>query len=325
MTNPFAFIVGCPRSGTTLLQRMVDAHPQIAIVPEIGWLASRYEERKGLTPEGMVTSQFLSDLRSLGRYTPLPVSTRDIESVIASGSAVSYANLITWLFDAQGKVKGKHFVGSKSVDHVRALRTLHGLWPRAKLVHLIRDGRDVGLSAIHWRKAAKLANVFGTWKEAPVSTAAVWWEWQVRLAREAGNSLGEKVYYEMRYESLVRRPAETCQALCEFLGVPYDEAMLNFHRSRPKSDPDLDAKHAWLPPTPGLRDWNSQMPGPDVERFEAVAGKLLDELGYPRATRRPRAGSMEHAARIRRLFEGRPLPRAWTAAHNEVSRCRGVS
>jgi len=294
---------------------MVDAHPQIAIVPEIDWLASRYESRAGLTPEGMVTPQFLSDLRGLGRYTALPTSPRELEGMIASGRSVSYADLITWLFGAHGKIRRKRLVGSKSVGLVVALRTLHALWPRAKLVHLIRDGRDVGLSAIHWRRSAKLAQLFATWNEAPVATAAVWWEWQVRLAREAGSAMGAGVYYEMKYESLVRRPEEACQALCGFLGVPYDEAMLNFHRSQPQSAPGLDAKHAWLPPTPGLRDWSRQMSSADVERFEAVAGGLLDEIGYPRATGRPSEGSIEHAARVRRLFEGRPLPRAWPTDH----------
>ena len=57
--NPFVFIVGCPRSGTTLLQRMVDAHSQIAIVPETHWIARWFEKRKGLTPEGFVRAKLI--------------------------------------------------------------------------------------------------------------------------------------------------------------------------------------------------------------------------------------------------------------------------
>ena len=76
-------------------------------------------------------------------------------------------------------------------------------------------------------------------------------------------------------------------ALCDFLGLPYHDAMLKFYEGREKADPSLDAKQAWRPVTPGLRDWRSQMTLDDIERFEAVAGDLLDDLGYPRAVPNP--------------------------------------
>ena len=314
MTNPFVFIVGCPRSGTTLLQRMVDAHRQIAIIPEIGWIAQFYESRQGLTPEGLVTPAFVSFLiqrGGFGRYARLPISRQELEDLISSCDPISYAALLTLVFDRHGRNGGKSLVGSKTVDHVCNIRTLHRLWPLAKFVHLIRDGRDVCLSALNWRKADKLAERFATWREDPVSTAALWWEWSVRLGREDGNALGADLYFEIRYEALVAHPEEECAALCDFLGVAYDDAMLTFHKNRAKTEEGLDAKHAWLPPTPGLRDWRSQMPRDDLERFEATAGSLLDELGFPRGADRLRARSLEHAATIRSQFEGRPLPQHW--------------
>jgi hypothetical protein len=153
-----------------------------------------------------------------------------------------------------------------------------------------------------------------TWSQDPVTTAGLWWEWTVKLGRQAGNALGCSLYYEMRYESLVARPADECRALCAFLGLPYEEAMLRFHEGRKKTDSPSDAKHAWLhsaenasefrlrPITPGLRDWRSQMSREDTERFEAVAGGLLDELGYPRAIPRLQPERLEVASRIRELF-----------------------
>jgi hypothetical protein len=59
--NPYVFIVGCPRSGTTLLSRMIDAHRQIAITHETYWIAKRFERRQGVTPDGLVTPELLSD------------------------------------------------------------------------------------------------------------------------------------------------------------------------------------------------------------------------------------------------------------------------
>ncbi len=313
MTNPFVFIVGCPRSGTTLFRRMVDAHPQLAIIPEIGWISRRYENREGLTPEGMITPSFIGILKDgFGRFTPLPVSLGEVESLLASPRPVSYAEIITLMFDRYGESRGKSFVGNKTPEHVFGINTLHSLWPQAKFVHLIRDGRDVCLSAINWRRATKLAERFRTWEKDPLSTAALWWEWHVRMGRESGSSLGHQLYYEMSYESLVANPAEECSALCAFLGIPYDEAMLRFYEGKVKTDSALDAKHAWLPPTPGLRDWRTQMSSQDVERFEAVAGDLLEELGYTLKVERIPDERLKYAVQIRSLFEGSPLPHHWS-------------
>jgi hypothetical protein len=153
---------------------------------------------------------------------------------------------------------------------------------------------------LNWNHAYKTAGRYRTWAEDPVTTTALWWERKVRLGRQARQALSPALYYEIRYEDLVAFPADVCARLCNFLGVPYDEAMLRFHEGRTRHEPGLDAKKAWRPITPGLRDWRTQMPPEDAERFEAVAGELLDELGYARAF--PRL-SPECRARIARLRE----------------------
>jgi hypothetical protein len=185
---------------------------------------------------------------------------------------------------------------------VRSIPTLHVLWPEAKFVHLIRDGRDVCMSILSWKKASRKVGRFTTWTEDPLSTTALWWEWSVRLGREDGSSLEPGLYYEMRYESLIAHPADECAALCTFLGLPYEDEMLRFHKGRERTEPGLDAKRAWQPVTSGLRDWRSQMPAGDVERFEAAVGDLLDELGYARAVPRLPSEALKHARKIRHSF-----------------------
>lgn len=84
--------------------------------------------------------------------------------------------------------------------------------------------------------------------------------------------------------------------------MPYDETMLRFHEGRTRTKPGLDAKHSWTPITAGLRDWRTQMSAGEVERFEAAAGELLEELDYPRAVPHPGAEAREQIARIRERF-----------------------
>jgi hypothetical protein len=124
----------------------------------------------------------------------------------------------------------------------------------------------------------------------------------VRQAREDGAKLGPDCYYEIRYESLVSQPAEDCTKVCAFLGLPYAPAMLRFHAGRAKVDSGQDAKNSWLPVTPGLRDWKSQMPDADLEHVEAVAGELLDELDYPRVVAALRPEVLAEASSLRERF-----------------------
>jgi hypothetical protein len=300
--NPFVFIVGGARSGTTLLQRLVDAHPDIAIIHETHWIPRFYEKRSGLTSDGMVTKELIGMLLDDRRFTKLGISRGQLEDLVSSDEPVSYVDCITRIFDLYGTVRGKRLVGDKTPGYVRTIRTLHALWPRAKFVHLIRDGRDVFLSMKDWKKVDRSVGRFATWTLDPASASAFWWKWDVRRGREAANRLEPGLYYEVRYETLVSRPAEECEALCEFLKLPYDEAMLSFHEGRTKTKPGLDAKHAWLPITGGLRDWRSAMSPGDLERFEAAAGDLLDELGYERAVPHPSPKQFRHASKIRNVL-----------------------
>jgi hypothetical protein len=315
--NPYLFIVGCARSGTTLLQRVVDAHPHIAITPEIHWIANFKKRDAGLTADGLITKEIASMLLDHKRFPQLGVSRKEFERLIGPEEALSYADFFTRFFELYRKVKGKLLVGNKTPAYVRTIPTLHTLWPKARFIHLIRDGRDVCLSVMNWKKAEHSVGRYITWDQDRVSTIALWWKRRVQLGCQAGHQLGPKQYYEMRYEDLTANPETECQALCGFLAVPYDDAMLRFYEGRTKTKAGLGSKRAWLPITPGLRDWKTQMTAEDVERFEAAAGDLLDELGYARAFSRLSSEKLEHASLIRELFtqgfrsRGQLLPKGW--------------
>ncbi|HEX5914905.1 MAG TPA: sulfotransferase, partial [Rubrobacter sp.] len=194
------FIVGCPRSGTTLLRRLVDTHPHIAIIHQSRFIPNFFERRRGLTPEGLVTTKLVDRLLEARGVKNLETSRELLESLVEAGEPVSYSTFVTGVFDLYGKRQGKRLVGDKTPGYVRRIPTLHALWPEAKFVHIIRDGRDVCMSAISWSRAYNLARRFSTWGEDPITTAAVWWEWHVRLGREDGGSLAPKLYHEVRYE-----------------------------------------------------------------------------------------------------------------------------
>jgi Sulfotransferase domain len=83
------------------------------------------------------------------------------------------------------------------------------------------------------------------------------------------------------YECLVESPEAELRRVADFLNIPFASEMLRFHEGRQHDGTGLSAKQAWLPPTPGLRDWRRQMSRAHQQLFEVLAGDTLDQLGYP--------------------------------------------
>jgi hypothetical protein len=299
-----------------MLRRMLDAHRELAMTRETHWIPELLQ-RTGLAPRDAVTPDLIRALTEHPKFANLGMTPEEVASLADYDGDLSYSGFVTRLFDDYGKRQGKSLVGDKTPSYVRDISVLNVLWPRAKYVHLIRDGRDVCLSLVAWDRAQRNVGRFSTWTEDPISTAALYWEWSVRLGREAAATLPPGLYFEARYETIVADPRAACECLCGFLDLSFDDAMVRYHEGRTRTKPGLDAKHAWLPPTPGLRDWRSDMDLDDLERFEAVAGALLDELGYERAALDSNPEAVAAASHKRKAFmadlraRGRPLPRRW--------------
>jgi hypothetical protein len=214
---------------------------------------------------------------------------------------------VSLLYGQFARKHGKERGGEKTPAYVRHLPLLHRLFPWARSVHIIRDGRDVALSIVEWacrngrqKGPAKLA----LWREEPMATCALWWEWQVRLGRRSGSVLPPGIYREVRYEELVADPEGVLRSVVSFLGLPFSGRMLCFNEGKVRHQEGLSAKKAWLPPTPGLRDWRTEMKPNDVELFEALAGDLLSELDYPLVSERITPRTRAVAQRCRTWWEG---------------------
>src|SRR5262249_29291332 len=261
---PHCFLVGFPRSGLTLLQRMLDAHPDLAVVPEVDWITDHYEPRTGLSREGPLAPAQVFKWAEQGRFNAFGIGPEQVKQLVRPAEPLPWPSFLALLFGLSVKVAGKSLVGCKTPTYVRFLPALHRVWPGARFVHLIRDGRDVCLSLLDRHSTARSAPLLPAWGEArlaapaqcptwaedPVSTSACWWKRRTGQGREAGAGLGAGCYYELRYETLVGRPEEACAGLCSFLGLPDDAGMLRFHEGRGRAG--ADAKSSWLPLPPAL-------------------------------------------------------------------------
>jgi len=292
--NPFVFVVGCPRSGTTLLQRLLDHHPSLAVANDTHFITRCLERLApqwlGLAIAGRdvpLTSTLGEGVRNYRRFDRLGLGRDQV--VDAMRRATTYREYVTRLYTAFAERSGKPLGGEKTPDYVRHLPLLHGLFPSTRSVHIIRDGRDVALSVLEWADEKKGPGKLDLWRTQPVATCALWWRWQVSSGRSAGASLGARRYLELSYDELVTETATCMRRVTDFLGLVYAPEMLDYHAGRIRSDLGLSAKSRWLPPTPGLRDWRNEMPERDVALFEALTGDLLCELGLERVCSKPSA------------------------------------
>lgn len=285
---------------------------------EAGWFGTWYEQGMGVTSQGFATPDLILQLMRTSKNVDLGARAEDLAKMLEGGEKILYSDFISSLFDRFGASRGKALAGTKNPDYLRHLPTLNHLWPDAKFIQIIRDGRDVCLCASdRWKGTPGFQgfpfllyespdSIFDTWKEDPVISTALWWDKNVQLGMEFGRALGPGRYYEMRYEALVTQPHDECLGLCEFLGVKFNIAMLEHEKNfKLRKGPGGKILHArvGLPITPGLRDWRTEMTQSELGRFEAAGGQLMDQLGYPRGIGTPSSEDMNEAARIRVIFE----------------------
>jgi sulfotransferase family protein len=275
--GPPFFIVGSARSGTTLLRLMLNAHRDVAVPPESRFVTELWNG----APEVDVRA-FLDALAAHKRFTAWELPIEEVRRAIGTATTIPYAEAIDATYRAYARAKGKKRWGDKTPRYVEHIPFLAGLFPDARFIHLVRDGRNVALS---------YADVpFGP---KTVARAAELWARRVSEGVDAGRSLEPGRYLEMRYEDLVEDIEGRSKELTEFLDLAFDPGMLDYTEGSRSDVLPRAAKYnpkVSQPPIGNARSWETEMADRHVAVFEAVAGRTLAELGYPR--RHPAPGPL---------------------------------
>jgi hypothetical protein len=262
-------VLGVSRSGTTLLRVMLDRNSQLA-VPDESYFVPLLADRHLLRVD---RDEFLDDLRRLQTVREWGVPLDKVRARLADRTPIGRA--IAAIYEVYAEQQGKPRWGDKTPMYMRHLPLLRRLFPDAQYVHLIRDGRDAAVSFLSMLEGI----AFETWghPRTPAGFAAHW-RTDVKAARRHGRRVGPDRYLEVRYEDLVTDTEGTLRRICTFAGLPFEPAMIDYGESNSAEKPHQ--QNLKRPPTPGLRDWRTEMTAADAGEFESVAGDLLRELGY---------------------------------------------
>jgi hypothetical protein len=266
--KPFAFFFGTNGSGTTLHRAIFDSHPDLAIPGESRFVARLADRYRG---EGFEPERFIRDLEKDERFANWGLGSAEIGSALSDPPAESYPESVRRLYALYAGKQGKTRYGDKTQSNIHHLPLLAELFPEARFVHAVRDGRDVAL-----------AHTDGT----KIEQVAVSWKRRVNAGRGAGRELGPDRYLESRFEQLIDDTEGAVRRICDFIDLPFDSAMLTYYERAgdivaTTAVPDRH-QDIYLPPTKGLRDWRRELSDDQVARFEALAGDLLSDLGYER-------------------------------------------
>jgi hypothetical protein len=269
----FPFLVGCGRSGTTLLRAMCDAHPELAVPPESHFIV-RLAPRRSARARPFDAVAFADRLAASERFRLWELDRNELVDTLCTPPAVDYADAVRRVFARWASERGKGRYADKTPVYVIHVRRLARLFPESVFVHLVRDGRDVACSFLELG-----------WADT-IEEAALHWQLRVRRGRRAGRALGPDRYLELRYEDLTRQPEVELRRLCASIDLTFSPAMLDHPARaadviRTTGHPEYH-QQVVMPPTPGLRDWRGELSDEDVARFELLAGPTLAALGYER-------------------------------------------
>lgn len=286
--SPLPVVVGCPRSGTSLLAVMLDSHPELAVPPETSFLGT-------VASIQGVARDTRRDFFAAVTADRIPISNwsdfgldrdrlwRRLEAIepftVAAGLRAFY------LLYAEGQ--GKPRYGEKTPGYIFLLPQIAALLPEAHFIHVIRDPGDTALS---WRK---------TWfaPSQDLSVLGDGWRKHVAAGRRARRLVPH--YVELRFEDLVRDPAGELQRLCAYLSLRWDPQMLDY---RAQGAARLERLHGRLhargamvareertrihanltraPDAARVGVWRQEMTPAERRLLEDAAGPLVRELGY---------------------------------------------
>ena len=287
---PAPFIVGSPRSGTTLLRMMLDSHPQIAIPPETGFLPHTLTNLFGSDERRRhaLMARLVNFPRRASGWQDFGLTPQLLLQELSGVTPFRLDEGLRCFYRAYAARFGKTRWGDKTPSYGAHMRVIEHLLPEARFIHIIRDGRDVALS------------LRTLWFSPGIDMRTLARKWRRDIGAIRNEASHCRWYLELRYESLVRDPQRTLKEVCAFIDIDYDADMTHYHLRAPSrlaehgarvrndgltlvSRAERLAQQRLLlhPPDPTrISRWKTDMPERDRREYESVAGDLLAALGY---------------------------------------------
>ena len=244
MLKPF-FILGNPRSGTSLFRIMLNSHPRIVVPPESGFLQWWYSKYKNWTKEDSKSiihvEKYIEDILTSKKIEHWDLDKEKLIKSVLLHEPANYGELSSIIYSSYKNNSGLEIsiIGDKNNYYIDHLKILDEIYPETCYIHLIRDGRDVACSY----KEMKLIETKSEYKpKLPQDISVIARQWNTNIEK-IDTFIENKCSLKIRYEDLLIEPKETLIRVCDFLKVPFHSLMLNYYKNNLNDEPI------------GIKDW----------------------------------------------------------------------
>lgn len=285
------FIVGNPRSGTSLLRLMLTNHPQICVPPECGfiqWWHGKYGDwsTSDATQNGRV-QKYIGDLKTSRKIETWALDFESLAERIRKSAPGDYATLCREVIGHFAASSGRsvRYLGDKNNYYVNHLALLKVLFPKARYLCLVRDGRDVAVSY------KRLKDLRSESKYKPVlpteidEIALQWSENNERIARQLHEDSAVDSEF-IRFEDLILNGRTVLSEVCDWLGIEFNDSMLQYPERKEGRHDEPEEFLKWKkktlnPPDPSsLGKFREELSAAEIAEFESTAGNTLLKFGY---------------------------------------------
>lgn len=266
------FVVGMPRSGTTLLSAMLDAHSQIAISPETHFYTRCQPSAPSPSSRLAETWERLRQQPGVQDMGFSEDELQDVWQTVRGRPAAAPRDLLRGLLSAYAGRRDAEAWGEKTPDHLAHVPAILDDFPRAVVLAIVRDPRDVCLS---------LRGL--PWNHDSLPESAWKWRRYARRTERYAETLPSR-FREVRYERLLEAPEALLRDLLGWIGAPFERAVLEFYRQG--DGPADETREPWKEKTARPLDpenkekWRDRMGSAERWVVQVITGRYLRRKGY---------------------------------------------
>ena len=300
------FVVGCPRSGTSLLYHSLLSSGGFALYDEETCAFSGLVPRTGNLARPRNRRELLSEWQKSEYFPVDPAIRAEVnERILREGR--NGGDFLRFVMEAIARRQNVERWAEKTPDHVLFLKQIRRTVPDALIIHIVRDGRDVALSLskIGFLKDYLLRPAHN------LLVSGLYWEWLVESGHQAAASLAPD-YLEVRFEDLVGSPRDTLAQIGRFIDhdLDYDRIQRNgFHTvARPNSSFSDSSAGSYFDP---VKRWAKALSPSELADLESLIGPTLRRLGYELATPQNRRSGGLQLRSLRSCYRSYFALRLW--------------
>lgn len=279
------FIIGNPRSGTTLFRLMMNKHSQISVPPEAGflvWLNNEFNHFQATDIPLLI--QALKDTKKIESWN---LDYETLQDFMEKKKPNSFADAMDMIYDYYSShvlQKKVDIFGDKNNYYLDHIDLLAQLYPDAKFIHIIRDGRSVAAS-YQSLMTKSIDSAYAPKLPTNITEIAEEWSRNINHIQDSFALLPLGNWTSIRFEDLVLYPEKTLEDVCKFLKLDFEKQMLEYYQTDESSGLEPAEYLAWK--SKNLQPLQSEevdkyklLNADDLKQFEICAAEILKKYHY---------------------------------------------